>query len=200
MQRRAFGPSAWLIDDLADPAAWASALRSRRFEGVVEIVPGERTVVVVCDRAAANTLAARLDELEAVPSEVESPATVAIDVVYDGADLRSVAESTGLAVDEVIERHAGGVYRVAFCGFSPGFAYLAGLDPVLHVDRRSTPRTRVPAGSVAIAAGYTSIYPSSSPGGWHLLGRTDATLWDPDRPEPALLVPGTKVRFRRVRR
>ncbi len=107
----------------------------------------------------------------------------------------SVAEATGLAVDEVIDRHVIGEYSVAFCGFSPGFAYMTGLDPVLHLDRRDTPRTRVPAGSVAIAADYTSVYPSPSPGGWHLLGRTDAALWDTERPEPALLAPGTTVRL-----
>lgn len=94
-----------------------------------------------------------------------------------------------------MERHAAGTYRAAFCGFAPGFAYLTGLDPSLHLPRRDTPRTRVPAGSIAIAAEYTAVYPSASPGGWHLIGRTDATLFDPQRQPPALIVPGTAVHF-----
>jgi KipI family sensor histidine kinase inhibitor len=199
MQRRAVGPAAWLIDDVDEPAAWAAALQAIRLEGVHEIVPAERTVLVVCDRAVANTIGTRLDEVTAAGrAPAGQHASVTIDVVYDGVDLAFVAETTGLDVDEVIERHVNGTYSVAFCGFSPGFAYLTGLDPVLQLDRRATPRRRVPAGSVAIAAAYTSVYPSPSPGGWHLLGRTNAELWDTDRPEPALLVPGAAVRFRRA--
>jgi len=201
MLRRAVGPEAWLVDDVAEPAAWAASLRALAVGGVREIVPAERTVLVVCDRTAWDTVGARLDTVTIPPADRAAPPHhVTIDVVYDGADLGSVAEATGLAVNEVIERHATGAYSVAFCGFSPGFAYITGLDPVLHLDRRARPRTRVPAGSVAIAAAYTSVYPSSSPGGWHLLGRTDATLWDARRPEPALLTPGTTVHFRPVDR
>ncbi len=96
---------------------------------------------------------------------------------------------------EVVERHTAPTYRCAFCGFAPGFAYLTGLDPALHLPRRPTPRTRVPAGSVAIAAEYAAVYPSASPGGWHLIGHTDATMWDATRDEPALVRPGTLVRF-----
>ena len=91
---------------------------------------------------------------------------VTIDVVYGGPDLVAVAEATGLTVGQVVERHLSGTYTVAFCGFSPGFAYLRGLDPALQIPRRAVPRTRVPAGSVAIAARYSSVYPSASPGGW----------------------------------
>jgi len=198
MQRRSFGPAAWLIDGLDAPAAWARTLREAAIEGIREIVPAERTVLVVCDRSSADSIGPRLDRVLAEDREALPPATVTIDVVYDGADLEAVADATGLRVDEVIERHVAGVYTVAFCGFSPGFAYMTGLDPVLHLDRRATPRTSVPAGSVAVAAGYTSVYPAPSPGGWHLLGHTEATMWDVDRPEPALLAPGTIVRFRRV--
>jgi KipI family sensor histidine kinase inhibitor len=89
----------------------------------------------------------------------------------------------------------GSSFRVDFCGFAPGFAYLTGLDEALWLPRRSTPRTRVPAGSVAIASEYSAVYPGASPGGWHLLGTTSAQVWDPDRVRPALLEPGTKVRF-----
>ncbi len=116
-------------------------------------------------------------------------------VVYDGDDLATVAEYAACAIDDVVRRHLAGEYTVAFCGFAPGFAYLTGLDERLHVPRRASPRTAVPAGSVAIAGEYTAAYPRPSPGGWQLLGHTTATLWDTDRPDPALLVPGTRVRF-----
>ena len=123
---------------------------------------------------------------------------VVLDVVYDGEDLAAVAAASGLSVDEVIALHSGALYRCDFCGFAPGFAYLSGLDPLLHLPRRATPRTSVPAGSVAIAGPYTAVYPSASPGGWHLLGRTDATLWDLDADPPSPITPGTTVRFRPV--
>ena len=109
--------------------------------------------------------------------------------------LLTTADALGLSVEELIRRHTSATYTVAFCGFSPGFAYLRGLDPALHVPRRPTPRTKVPAGSVAIAAGYSCVYPTSSPGGWHLLGRSDVRVFDVDRPEPALLRPGMTVSF-----
>ncbi|MEQ9164229.1 MAG: carboxyltransferase domain-containing protein, partial [Ilumatobacter fluminis] len=113
----------------------------------------------------------------------------------DGDDLAEVAERSGLSTADVIERHAGATFRVAFCGFSPGFAYLDGLPPELHLARRATPRTRVPAGSVAIAAGFSAVYPTASPGGWHLIGRTDVVLFDVRAEPPARLTPGTSVRF-----
>jgi KipI family sensor histidine kinase inhibitor len=109
-----------------------------------------------------------------------------------------VARQLGLGVDEVIDRHIAAEYTVAFCGFSPGFGYLSGLDPALHLERRATPRTRVPRGAVAIAAGYSAVYPSASPGGWHLIGSTTTMLWDERADPPAALVPGRRVRFRRV--
>jgi KipI family sensor histidine kinase inhibitor len=130
--------------------------------------------------------------------EAPDPDPLIIDVEYDGVDLADVARVVQIGTEEVIERHLAVEYTVAFCGFSPGFGYLRGLDPVLHVDRRATPRTRVPAGSVAIAAGYSAVYPSASPGGWHLLGTTRTTLWDERLDPPALMVPGRRVRFRRV--
>ena len=157
----------------------------------------ESTVVVCCQRPAHSHVGELMTRVIAQPSGGET-ALVAIDVVYDGPDLAVVAEHCGLSIDSVIDRHAAGRYVVAFCGFSPGFAYLRGLDPELHLARRSSPRTTVPAGSVAIAAGYTSIYPSASPGGWHLLGRTATAVWDTGRPQPALLSPGTVVEFRQV--
>jgi KipI family sensor histidine kinase inhibitor len=116
-------------------------------------------------------------------------------VHYDGADLAEVAKETGLSEREVVRLHANARYAVAFCGFAPGYGYLTGLDPRLHLPRRNTPRTKVPAGSVAIAGEYSAVYPRESPGGWHLIGRTDLVVWDVDRDPPQLLVPGTRVRF-----
>jgi KipI family sensor histidine kinase inhibitor len=120
---------------------------------------------------------------------------VELTVDYDGADLDDVAAATGLTTGEVVELHASGRYTCAFCGFAPGFGYLTGLDERLHLPRRASPRTAVRAGAVAIAAGYSAVYPSPSPGGWHLIGRTDARMWDHRRAHPALLRPGTTVRF-----
>jgi KipI family sensor histidine kinase inhibitor len=120
---------------------------------------------------------------------------VEIPVTYDGADLAEVAELTGLTPAEVAARHAAAEYTVAFCGFSPGFGYLTGGDPALDVPRLATPRTKVPAGSVAIAEAFTGVYPRELPGGWRILGTTTAVLWDLDRDPPGLFVPGTRVRF-----
>ncbi|MCB9413148.1 MAG: 5-oxoprolinase subunit PxpA [Actinobacteria bacterium] len=125
-------------------------------------------------------------------------ASITIDVRYDGADLAEVAETLDISVEEVIELHTQATYRVAFFGFSPGFAYLTGLPSILQLPRRTTPRTAVPAGAVAVASAYTAVYPRSSPGGWHLLGHTDAQMFDADRNPPTLIVPGSTVRFRPV--
>lgn len=135
-------------------------------------------------------------ELTVGPEPHDRGETLVLDVVYDGADLKSTAVEVGLDVDGLVRAHAAVEYTVAFCGFAPGFAYLRGLDPSQHVRRLAEPRTRVPAGSVAIAGDVTGIYPRSSPGGWRLLGRTDSALWDLDREPPTLLTPGTAVRFR----
>lgn len=115
-----------------------------------------------------------------------------------GTDLTEVAALTGLTAGEVVEAHTGTPWRVGFGGFAPGFAYLVGGDPRLQVPRRAEPRVRVPAGSVALAGEFSGVYPRESPGGWQLIGRTGAALWDVDRPQPALLVPGMWVRFRAV--
>lgn len=124
---------------------------------------------------------------------------VLIPVVYDGADLADVAAHTGLTEREVVAAHTGTVWTVAFCGFAPGFGYLVGGDTRLAVPRRTEPRVRVPAGSVALAGEFSGVYPRESPGGWQLIGRTDATLWDIASDPPTLLRPGTRVRFTEVR-
>ncbi|MDP9093744.1 MAG: allophanate hydrolase subunit 1 [Actinomycetota bacterium] len=175
--------------------------------GVVEAVPAARTVLVEFDprltsiERLEDTIARDAPKQTTPAQAALSPGragrgeVVSIDVRYDGADLAQVAREVGLSVEEVIRRHAAPTYLVAFCGFAPGFAYLAGLDPSLRVGRMSQPRAMVPAGSIGIAGEFTGVYPRSSPGGWRLLGRTTATLWDPSRTAPALLAPGTSVRF-----
>ena len=168
--------------------------------GVAELVPAARTLLVGYDPAV-TTPEAIAAGARSAPGAVESAAasgSVRIPVRYDGPDLEELSTLTGLTAAELVRRHAEPEYVVAFCGFSPGFAYLTGLDPVLRLPRRATPRTRVPAGSVAVADEFTGVYPAPSPGGWHLLGRTDAVLWDLRRDPPALLAPGTRVRFEAV--
>jgi KipI family sensor histidine kinase inhibitor len=197
MERHRYGPEAWLLDDVDDPAGVAAGIVGARHPGVVDVVPADSTVVVRCTRATAAAIGALLDAVSPAPSAGDDHDTLTIEVVYDGEDLDAVAAAARIPVDEVIERHVAGEYTVAFCGFSPGFGYLRGLDPVLHVPRRDVPRTLVPAGSVAIAAGYAAVYPRASPGGWHLLGRTDRTLWNPHADPPAEMRPGRTVRFRR---
>jgi KipI family sensor histidine kinase inhibitor len=206
---RDVGPLARLLEVAPGTAAgWAAALRADDLAGVVDIVPAARTVLVRCaDRetaAAITTWASNVDasatgrdDGRADHDEVDR-GVVEIPVVYDGVDLDDVARATGLEPDEVIARHTGSSFRVDFCGFAPGFGYLSGLDEALWLPRRSTPRTRVPAGSVAIASEYSAVYPGVSPGGWHLLGTTSTRVWDVDRDPPALLEPGTDVRFVRI--
>jgi KipI family sensor histidine kinase inhibitor len=182
--------------------AWTLALRraTQDVSGVVDIVPAARTVLVVVDPERLPLAQARTLVAQVAPEPVDPAAgtVVEIPVRYDGADLAAVAAASGLDIDEVVRRHAAPTYTSAFCGFAPGFSYLTGLDEQLQLPRRVTPRPKVPKGSVAIAAEYCGIYPNDMPGGWHLLGRTDAPLWDLGRAEPALLAPGTRVRFHPV--
>ncbi len=112
-----------------------------------------------------------------------------------GPDLQGLAKRADMSVTAYIERHAAAVYTVAFLGFQPGFPYLRGLPTALRAPRRATPRQRVAAGSVAVGGAYAGIYPTGGPGGWHIIGRTAAVLFDPQREVPALLMPGDRVRF-----
>ena len=191
------GPSAVIVEDPpGGPVAWTLGLRLLGVEGLVDVVPAARTVMVRCDSP--ETVTSLRDSISlVVPGGDHGPGAdhVTISVVYDGDDLHEVAKAVGLTTDEVIELHSGATYEVAFCGFAPGFGYLDGLPGQLHLPRRATPRTRVPAGSVAIAAEYSAVYPRESPGGWHLLGTATQSLFDVDRDPPALLRPGTTVRF-----
>jgi KipI family sensor histidine kinase inhibitor len=174
--------------DAVSLAAWA---RARRL--AVDVVPGAETVLLdgVSDPAALAEVLAEWRPSEAAPGpEVQIP------VVYDGPDLETVARAWGCDVEEVPPRHRATAYVSAFCGFAPGFAYLAGLEA--SVPRLATPRPRVPVGSVALAGTWCGVYPTASPGGWQIIGTTEAELWDPGRAEPALLAPGTRVTFRDV--
>ena len=186
------------VEDLEMVHRLHAALRELDPPGVVELVPAYRTVLIVADPGQAEALdelADRLPGLELPPAEAVAGETVEIPVRYDGEDLPEVAGLTGLGAEEVVRRHTAPEYTVAFLGFSPGFPYLVGLDPALEVPRRDTPRTSIPAGSVGLAGGQTGIYPTASPGGWQLIGRTQVTLFDPARDPPALLAPGTRLRF-----
>ncbi|MEJ1089462.1 urea amidolyase family protein [Microbacterium sp. Mu-80] len=170
--------------------------------GVIERVPGARTVLVRFDPL--QVTAAQLAEtLRNTTSDARAAAPldeVTIPVHYDGDDLDEVARLLGVSADEVVTRHLAANWRVAFAGFAPGFGYLIGDDPLFDVPRRASPRTRVPAGAVALAGSYTGVYPRQSPGGWQLIGRTDAVMWDVHRDPPALLTPGVSVRFVRAGR
>lgn len=175
---------------------WAVA-RSALPPGLaVDVVPGARTVLFdgVTDLAALRRWLAGWHPGDEGPV-TDVTRTVEVPTAYDGADLVDVARRWGMTRAEAVATHAGTEFVVAFCGFAPGFAYCTGLPAELAVPRLAEPRPRVPAGSVALADVFTGVYPSSSPGGWRLLGRTALTLWDPGAAPPATLVPGTRVRF-----
>ena len=186
----------------AEVLAWVDALRAAALRGVLDIVPAARTVLVKLDNPRLQAVTRqRLRRMRVTP-DVAAPADrtadVVIDVVYDGPDLPEVANHSGLTTAQVINAHTSTLWRVGFNGFAPGFAYLVDGDPRLLVPRRSEPRTSVPAGSVALAGEFSAIYPRQSPGGWELIGHTDAVLWDLERPSPALLTQGMWVQFRAV--
>lgn len=186
---------------LAIDAVLAPLVETRQgvWADVDDLVPAARTLLVVARPstdldALARAVITAAATASRVSAEAHSP-VVEILVRYDGPDLEEVARLTGLAVDEVVLAHTQTPWRVGFGGFAPGFAYLVHGDQRLRVPRRAEPRIRVPAGSVALAGEYSGIYPRESPGGWQLIGTTDAVLWDAERQPPALLVPGTVVRF-----
>jgi KipI family sensor histidine kinase inhibitor len=213
--------------DAIDPAinarvhAAARALREAGLPGVADIAPAYASLLVrfqpdtPCNRddalpgariaALSCTLLDGIDAKTRIPAGagVETdPRCVEIPVCHGGEfgpDLEAVARHAGLSPDEVVARHTAGDYTVAMLGFAPGFPYLLGLDPSLHVPRRDTPRTRVPAGSVAIGGAQTGVYPRELPGGWSLIGRTPLALFDPQYMPPTLLLPGDRVRFRSIR-
>lgn len=204
------GDTALLVElpDLATTLAVDAALRAAVLRGVVpapeDQVPAARTVLLRPTpgtdpdgfRRAVEMICAATTTGSSSPSPDTSGAQLEIGVVYDGPDLAAVARLTGLDPAGVIRAHTGTDWQVAFGGFAPGFGYLHGGDPRLTVPRRDTPRTVIPAGSVALAGEFSGVYPRASPGGWQLIGHTDLALWDLQRDPPAVLRPGVTVRFR----
>ena len=190
MNLKAYGDTALLLDcdSLDEAQRWFAVLHDD-----AEAVLGARSVLLRGEPAALRSLVGRTSPA-GLTAALDGP-EIEISVVYDGADLDDVARHTGLSADEVVAAHTGTPWTVAFGGFAPGFSYLVGGDPWLHVPRRESPRGRVPAGSVGLAGEFSGIYPRESPGGWQLVGRTDLTMWDTAREEPALLTAGMTVRF-----
>lgn len=206
-----YGDRALLLefDSTAEVLAWTDAIRSAELLGVLDIVPASRTVLLKLAgpryQAPTRQRLGKLQIAADATAELSPPsdgrADITIDVVYDGPDLADVARLTGLTPEQVVAAHTGSLWRVGFGGFAPGFAYLVGGDPRLEVPRRGEPRTAVPAGSVGLAGEFSGVYPRQSPGGWQLIGRISedqAPLWDINRDDPALLVPGMWVQFRAV--
>lgn len=174
-------------------------LESGRFPELEDIIPADDSLLLVFCRGQIPSDALRAALAGAAGAARRGTARLhELRVEYGGAagpDLAALAARAGLHVDDYVNSHAAAEYCVAFLGFQPGFPYLRGLRPALQAPRRATPRTRVPAGSVAVGGAYTGIYPAAGPGGWQLVGRTDASLFDPVREPPCLLLPGDRVRF-----
>jgi KipI family sensor histidine kinase inhibitor len=200
---RQCGDSALLVevDGVGEVVALYDALAADPPHGVTDILPAAGTLLLRFESPAHHDTV-RYAVLRARPADGYRPPAgeVTIPVVYDGADLADVAGLTGLSEREVVDAHTGTPWTVAFSGFAPGFGYLVGGDPRLDVPRRTESRVRVPAGSVALAAGFSAVYPRESPGGWQLIGRTDVVVWDVTADPPALLRPGMRVRFAEAQR
>ena len=205
MTLRPLGDSAWLVEfpgltgesALAQVMGLAAALENDRPSGVLDVVSSYASVAVHFDSNDIEEIREWIGSVAVVDKLTEGQERQ-IPVCYGGQygpDLLELAEATGFSTEEIVALHSGATYTVAAVGFSPGFPYLLGLPEQLQLPRRHTPRLAVPAGSVAVAGGQAGIYPFTSPGGWHILGRTDVTLFDPLLPEPALLKPGDRVRF-----
>jgi KipI family sensor histidine kinase inhibitor len=185
------------LADLDETLALLASLQRTPLAGVEELVPAARTILVRF-RPSATSAAALVQQIAQrdLSQRAERSSTlVEIPVHYNGEDLAEVAQILGITADEVVQRHTGSEYTVAFTGFAPGFAYLSGGHPSLNVPRRSTPRTRLPAGSVGLAGTFSGVYPQASPGGWQIIGTTPVAMWDITRAQPALLQPGYRVRF-----
>jgi KipI family sensor histidine kinase inhibitor len=189
---------------LARLHAIARRLASAGIQAVEDVVPAYLSITVFYDclqRSYADLAAELLATCEQAGESADDPGTIREHVLrarYDGVDLGAVAAATGLSVEEVIVRHSSRLYRVDILGFVPGFAYLSELDESLALPRREQPRARIAAGSIAIAGRQTAVYPLVTPGGWHIIGSTEAVMFDPLRAEPALLRAGDRVRFERV--
>ena len=199
---RAVGTRAVLaeLSGTQDVLALQALLLESPLPGQQDVLAAAETVLVKADSpASARRIGALLLQLDLTTPTHRDGGLVVLDTVYDGEDLAEVGTLTGLGADGVIAAHSGQIWTVAFAGFAPGFGYMVGENQALEVPRRSSPRTAVPAGSVALAGNYSAVYPRSSPGGWQLIGHTNAKMWDLDREQPALASPGHRVQFRAVR-
>jgi len=196
---RPYGDHALLLEcPDNDTHGWLAAIDALDDSRILESTPGATTILVrfASRRVSAHEVESALRQLSPLTVDARPGGEiVTIPVVYDGVDLDDIAAEIGMAVVDVVALHSAPTYAVGFVGFSPGFAYLEGLDPRLRVPRLDSPRPVVPAGSVAIADQWAGVYPRSSPGGWRLIGRTPMSIWDEHRTPPALLVPRTSVRF-----
>jgi KipI family sensor histidine kinase inhibitor len=181
------------LDDLDQVLGYYTALTADPPADVVDIVPAARTVMVSTS-GNLDALARALQAVEPRAGSREASDLLEIPVVYDGEDLQDVADLLGCTSAEVVERHVADEWTVAFCGFAPGFGYLTGLG-TWDIPRRKSPRTKVPAGAVALAGEFSGVYPRESPGGWQLIGRTDVKIFDQERDPAALFHPGRRVRF-----
>lgn len=200
MNIRPMGDSALLVEtrDSAEAQKLRRVLAAEDIPGLRQLVPGYASLLLAADPLVADldTLTRRLPALLRTPQQAINPRSHEIAVRYAGEDLAAVAAALHMDAEEVVRRHSAPVYEVAFLGFSPGFAYLTGLDPKLQLPRLATPRTRTPEGAVAMAGEFTGIYPQATPGGWQVLGLTTAKLFDATRASPALFAPGDQVRFK----
>lgn len=183
------------LDSLEDVLRQYAALLEARLP-VLDLVPAGRTILVIGDRETdLDDLRVQLEQVRPAEHGQQEGATVEIPVRYDGEDLAEAAELLGCSTEELVQRHQEEEWTVAFCGFAPGFGYLAGSTFDWDAPRRSSPRTKVPAGAVAMAGEFTGVYPRESPGGWQLIGTALVDVFNLDRDPPALLVPGAAVRF-----
>jgi KipI family sensor histidine kinase inhibitor len=193
------GTSALLVelDDLHEVLGLYAALKDAPPTGVLDLVPAARTLLVVTDPAAASlsSVAQAIERLPPREDRLDSTDLVEVPVAYDGEDIEDAARLLDCDTDELVRRHTAQEWTVAFCGFMPGFGYLVAEGWQVQVPRRSSPRTKVPSGSVALAGEFSGVYPRESPGGWQLIGRSRLTMFDPSRDPAALLRPGTRVRF-----
>lgn len=212
---RPCGDQAVIIDLLAEDAnavqgsvldavlALNRSLVGMQVPGIIDTVPAAQTLLVTFDtkQLTPNRCAEIIDSIELTPGSkgsIELADTIEIPMIYDGPDLKAVAQLTGLSVEDVIATHSGTVWTAAFGGFAPGFYYLIPQSPLWDIPRLESPRTKIPAGTVAVAGEFSAVYPQQSPGGWQLLGTTEIPMWDVDRWQPSLLKPGDSVRFVQV--
>ncbi len=185
------------LDDLDEVLGLYAALIDAPPAGVVDLVPAARTLLVIIDPATTSRPAVTDAVRRTTPREArrDSGELLEVPVTYDGADLEEAAQLLGGDAAELVRRHTGDEWTVAFCGFAPGFGYLTSTAWRAEMPRRSSPRKAVPRGSVALAGKFSGIYPRQSPGGWQLIGRTPLAMFDASRDPAALLRPGTRVRF-----